>query len=227
MTSVEPAGAGSYPGVMTGQDDATPSRGRLDAAHVRRNREPILEVLKTSLPARGLVVEIGSGTGQHVAWFAPHFPDLAWQPSEPDVELHRSIRAWTADARTGTVRQPLAIDVTREDWPDAVAHDDVVAVLCMNMIHIAPWAACQGLVRGSGRLLGAGGVLFLYGPFKRGGVHAAASNARFDETLRRQDPRWGVRDLEAVTELAAAAGFAPPRVVAMPANNLSLIYPRI
>lgn len=226
MTSVEPAGAATYPGVMAGHDDAPRAPVRLDAAHARRNREPILEVLKTCLPARGLVVEIGSGTGQHVAWFAPHFPHLAWQPSELDVDLHDSIRAWAADANVDTVREPLAIDVSDGDWPDALGHEEVVAVLSMNMIHIAPWAACQGLMRGAGKLLGPGGLLYLYGPFKRGGVHTAESNSRFDATLRRWDAAWGVRDLEAVTELAAAAGFATPQVVAMPANNLSVIYRR-
>ena len=201
---------------MTGQRF---SDGRWRAPAAERNQGPILDVLRRSLPATGLVLEIASGTGQHVAHFAAALPDLEWQPSEADPAFHDSIRAWTADAALTNVRPPLAFDV-RGPWP--IMHAD--AVLCINMIHIAPWAAAQALIDGAAGVLPTGGVLFLYGPFRRGGRHTAASNAAFDAQLRGADPDWGVRDLEAVAALAEAAGFDITEVVEMPANNLGVVF---
>jgi SAM-dependent methyltransferase len=192
--------------------------GRWSAPAAERNQDPILAVLQRALPQAGLVLEIASGTGQHVAHFAAALPDLAWQPSEADAAFHPSIRAWTRAEGLSNVRMPLAFDV-RLPWP--VTRAD--AVLCINMIHIAPWSASQALVDGAGAILPPRGVLFLYGPFRRFGRHTAASNAAFDAQLRGIDPDWGVRDLEAVVALAGDAGFGLREVVEMPANNLSVV----
>ena len=190
-----------------------------------RNQAPILEVLRRVLPPEGLVLEIGSGTGQHAAAFAAACPGLTWQPSDPDPMARASIAAWAEESGLANLRPPLEIDVCRPDWPGLIA-GPVAAVLSINMIHIAPWAACEGLVRGAGRLLRAGGLLYLYGPFRRDGAHTAPSNAAFDRSLRAQDPAWGVRDLEAVAACAEANGLLLSETVAMPANNLSAIFTR-
>lgn len=188
-----------------------------------RNKGPILEVLRGVLPERGTVLEIASGTGQHIVHFAAAMPALDWQPSDPDPRRRAVIAARLAAARLGNVRQPLALDVCDAPWP---LEGPVAAIVCINMIHIAPAAATPALFAGSGRALGPGGVLVLYGPFKQGGRHTAPSNAAFDESLRAEDPGWGVRELEAVTGDAAAAGFERTAVVPMPANNLSVVFAR-
>lgn len=188
-----------------------------------RNRGPILDALRGRLPASGLLLEVASGSGEHAVHLAAAFPALTIQPSDPDPEARASIAAWAAETGLPNIRPPLALDAAAAAWPAARAD----AVLCINMIHIAPWQACEGLVRGAARLLPPGGPLVLYGPFRRGGAHTAPSNAAFDESLRAQDPRWGVRDLEAVAALAAAEGFAAPEVVPMPANNLTLVFRRL
>ena len=196
--------------------------GGLNAAATERNRGPILEILRRVLPPTGVVLEIASGTGQHVAFFARELPALRWQPSDPLPAHLDSIRAWTTASGVDNVAAPLQLDV--EMAPSPVAH--AAAILNINMIHIAPWSAAEALLHGAARLLPTAGVLFLYGPFKRDGQHTAESNARFDERLRSEDARWGVRDLGAVQTLAAAAGFGVPEVIAMPANNLSLVFRR-
>ncbi len=196
--------------------------GGLHAAATERNREAILAVLRGVLPPTGLVLEIASGTGQHVAYFARALPALRWQPSDASPPHLESIRAWSVASGADNIAAPVPLDVERAPWP--VAHAD--AILNINMIHIAPWSAAEALFRGAARILPPAGVLFLYGPFKRGGQHTAESNQRFDERLRADDPRWGVRDLDEVEALAAAVGFQPADVIAMPANNLSLVYRR-
>jgi hypothetical protein len=188
-----------------------------------RNREAILAVLARALPPRGLVLEVASGSGEHVVHFAAALPALEFQPSDPDPASRASIDAWAVAASLPNLHPALALDAEAEIWPVAAAD----AVLCINMIHIAPWRACCGLIRGAARVLGAGGVLYLYGPYKRAGRHTAPSNAEFDLGLRARNPEWGVRDLEAVAELANAAGFSAPAVEAMPANNLSLVFRRL
>ena len=193
---------------------------RRHAPATARNREPILGVLRRVLPRSGLVLEIASGTGEHIAHFAAALPGLMFQPSDPDPGGRASIDAWAAAAGLANLRPALALDATA-DW--SLAAD---AVLCINMIHIAPWSAAEGLVRRAARALGQGGVLFLYGPFRRDGGHTAASNAAFDADLRARDPSWGIRDLEAVAALAIAEGFGAPEIAAMPANNLSLTFRR-
>lgn len=197
------------------------------AAATQRNREPIAAVLRRALPASGAALEIASGTGEHAVWFAAHLPGIVIQPSDPDPENRASIAAWTRFTGVSNVRAPLAIDVSAPAWEaDGGVPAAVAAILCINMIHISPWAATLGLMRGAGRLLPPGGVLYLYGAYKRGGTHTAPSNASFDASLRARDPAWGVRDLEAVTAAAADADLAPESVIEMPANNLSVILRR-
>lgn len=182
-----------------------------------RNRDPIRDVLRGLLPKCGLVLEVASGSGEHALHFAAAFPALTFQPSDPDPENRASIDAWAAG--TPNIRPAIGLDAASPDWPIAQAD----AVLCINMVHIAPWAACQGLVRGAAAL---DAMLILYGPFRLEGRHTAPSNAEFDESLRARDPAWGVRDLEAVAALAAAQGYAPPEVIPMPANNLTVAFRR-
>jgi SAM-dependent methyltransferase len=200
---------------------------RLHAPATQRNREPILAVLRRLLPADGTVLEIASGTGEHAVWLAARLPGLLFQPSDPSAAQRASIAAWIESAGLGNVRAPLALDAAAAGWEaGAGIPSDLAAILCINMIHIAPWPAAQGLVRGAGRALAAGGLLYLYGPFHRGGRPTAPSNEAFDRSLRAQDPAWGVRDLEAVAAEADAAGFALAELVEMPANNLSVVFRR-
>ncbi|CAA9263248.1 MAG: SAM-dependent methyltransferase [uncultured Acetobacteraceae bacterium] len=197
---------------------------RRHAPATLRNRDAILAALKRHLPARGAVLEVASGTGEHAAHFAAALPRLAFRPSDPDPGARASIDAWAAEARLPNLRAALALDVSAPGWERAAGEAD--AVLCINMVHIAPWAATVGLMRGAAGLLPAGGVLCLYGPFRREGRHTAPSNAAFDADLRASDPAWGVRDLEAVAAEAAANGFAAPMVEEMPANNLFVAFRR-
>ncbi len=194
----------------------------LFAPATARNREPLLAVLDPMLPEHGLVLELASGTGEHAAFFAARLPRLTWQPSEPDPTLRASIEAHRAAAGCGNLLPPLALDVTAPDWPLERAE----AVLCVNMIHIAPWAAAEGAVAGAAARLPAGGPMIFYGPFKREGRHTAPSNERFDAMLRAEDPAWGVRDLAALGDLAAAHGLRLDRVFEMPANNLTVVFRR-
>jgi SAM-dependent methyltransferase len=196
--------------------------GKWASPSAERNKGPILEVLARVLPERGTVLEIASGTGQHAVHFAKALTGLSWQPSDPDAELRASIARRAAEDGLANVRPALDLDVTRRPWPLQAAD----AVVCINMIHVAPWAATAALFDGGRTLLSSGGVLFLYGPYRRSGGHTAPSNEKFDSDLRAQDPAWGLRDMEAVCEVAAAAGFAPPEIVAMPANNFSLVFRR-
>lgn len=194
-----------------------------EAPAAARNRQPILDVLQPRLPAKGLVLEIASGTGEHVVHYAAARPELTFQPSDPDAGARASVDDWVRTLGLGNVHPALEIDVTRTTWP--VERAD--AVLCCNMIHIAPWEAAVGLIAGAARLLPPGGLLFLYGPYRRDGRHTAPSNEAFDADLRRRNPAWGVRDLEAVIGLAGAQGFSAPDIVEMPANNLSLLLNRL
>jgi SAM-dependent methyltransferase len=197
--------------------------GAIAAPSPERNKAPILEVLRRVLPLRGLVLEVASGTGQHAAHFAAALPGLRWQPSDPDPAMHASIAAWTAATGVANVLPPLALDVRSSPWP--VERAD--AVVCINMIHIAPWAAAMHLIAGAARILGPAAPLVLYGPYRRGGRHTAPSNEAFDADLRRRNPEWGVRELEAVAELGARSGFAMQEAVEMPANNLTVVFHRI
>jgi len=194
--------------------------GALTSPSVARNREPILAVLRRVLPVRGIVLEIASGTGEHAIHFAAALPELIWQPTDRDPEARRSIAARRAAAVLPNLLPPLELDAAAPSWP--VERAD--AIVAINMIHIAPWSAAEGLMAGAARLLAPGGILYLYGPYQENGRHTAPSNAAFDASLRARDPEWGVRDVGAVAELAARHGLALAERVAMPANNLSLDF---
>lgn len=191
---------------------------RRSAPHVVRNAEPIAEVLKDVLPERGLVLEIASGSGEHALHFARAFPKLLWQPSDPEPASLRSIEAWRVEAGLFNLLPAVSLDVRAAEWPVPQAD----AILCINMVHISPWASTEGLMRGAGRLLGAGALLYLYGPYRQAEVETAPSNEAFDADLRARNPEWGVRDLEEVVAEAEAHGFGLERVTPMPANNLSV-----
>jgi hypothetical protein len=197
---------------------------RLDYPATRRNRDPILAVLREVLPANGTVLEVASGSGQHVAHFARALPGLLWQPSDLDSDLLASIAAWTEGL--DNVTAPIELDVTQTQWARAGAIARCDAVFCANMIHIAPWEACLGLLDGVSQLLVEGGPLCLYGPFMRASVNPAPSNESFDHSLRARDPRWGVRTLEVVANEANRRGLALDRVIEMPANNLTVVFRR-
>lgn len=187
-----------------------------------RNKGPILEALKRVLPLTGLVLEIASGTGQHVVHFAQALPALSWQPSEPDPELLAVIRWRVAEAALDNIRDPLRLDVHEFPWPVDAAD----AVVCINMIHVAPWSATDALLQGAGEILGGDGPLILYGPYSERGRHAAPSNAEFDRRLRKQNPDWGVRDVDAVSALAEGYGLSLDVRIEMPANNFIVVYRR-
>jgi hypothetical protein len=191
---------------------------RKHAPATLRNREAIAEVLIEELPVTGLVLEIASGSGEHIAHFAREFPGHEWQPSDPDAEARASIAAWSKGL--ANVRAPLAIDATASDWPIARAD----AVLCANMVHISPWEATLGLLAGAARVLVKGAPLIIYGPFRQADVPLAPSNAAFDESLKARDPRWGLRDVTAVRD--AAQGLILARIAEMSANNLTLVFRR-
>jgi len=205
------------------EDRSCAAEARQFSPSAARNRGPIREVATRVLPEKGLALEIGSGTGEHAVYFAKALPRLVWLPSDPDMDSRASIEAWTVTEQLANVRAPVAIDVCRETW-DVEDYAPFDAMISLNMIHIAPWAAAVGLFAGAGRLLSPDGVLFLYGPFMRGGVHTAASNAAFDADLKRRDKRWGVRDVDELVSEAAPYGIELREVVKMPANNLSLIF---
>ena len=206
--------------------------GRLDAPAFHRNHEPLWTALDRHLTGRrGDVIEVGSGTGQHVVHFARQTPDLVWWPSDLNQRHLKSIEAWRNFSGLSNIRPPLRIDLTDPAWcPEMRGGEgpkDIAAVFCANVIHIAPWAVAEGLFDGAGRYLRDDGSLFLYGPFKRGGKHTALSNAVFDTSLRDGNPDWGVRDIGDVEKLAQNAGLTLRDVVEMPANNLTLMFSRI
>jgi SAM-dependent methyltransferase len=198
------------------------TEARRHAPATLRNRDPILAVLRDVLPARGRVLEVASGSGEHAVYFARALPDLAWLPSDPSPEARASIAVWRQEEGSANLQPPVALDAADEAWP--VDHAD--AIVCINMIHISPWAATLGLMRGAGRILPAGAPLVLYGPFVIDGSSLAPSNAAFDADLKARDPRWGLRDLDTVCEVASAHGLLRESVVAMPANNLMLVLRR-
>jgi len=197
---------------------------RLDFPATGRNRDAILEALSPFLGDGTRVLEIASGSGQHAAHFALRLPSVTWQPSDPDPAHRASITAWTGGI--GNVLAPLDLDTVRHADEPPAELQGVDAILCCNMIHIAPWAAGLGLLALAGRIVAADGFLFLYGPFKRDGAHTSESNAQFDDSLQSRDPDWGVRDLDHVAEIAATHGLHLETVISMPANNLSVVFRR-
>jgi SAM-dependent methyltransferase len=200
----------------------SPLDGAQTSPSVQRNREPILAVLRRVLPGRGTVVEIASGTGEHAVYFASALPTLAWQPTDRDPDALQSIAAHRDLGELQNLLPPLELDAAALPWP--VQHAD--AIVAINMVHISPWAATVGLMAGAGRILPAGGVLYLYGPYKENGAHTAPSNAAFDASLRARNPEWGVRDVREVAELARKQELDLIERIAMPANNLSLVFRR-
>ncbi len=184
-----------------------------------RNRDSIVSVLRRVLPQSGLILEVASGSGEHAAHLATVFQNLVWQPSDRDPELLDSIAAHADASGAANILRPLVLDVAAHPWPI----DRAAAVLCINMIHISPWSACQMLLKGAGALLAEGGVLYLYGPYKRRGRHTAPTNAAFDASLRQQNPAWGLRAVEDVESEAQQYGLRLEEIVDMPANNFSLI----
>jgi hypothetical protein len=187
-----------------------------------RNREPIAAVLAEELPASGLVLEIASGTGEHAVHFARAFPALDWQPSDPDPDALESIKGWRAEGALPNVASPLKLDASAAAWP--IEH--AAAVLCINMVHISPVDATVGLFAGSAGVLAIGSALVLYGPYIEDDVETAPSNLAFDASLKARNPEWGLRSVAWLDDVAARHGFARTRRVAMPANNLALVYRR-
>ena len=199
------------------------ANGKWSTPTAERNKGPILDVLARVLPRRGLVLEIASGTGQHVLHFAKALSDLTWQPSDPDAELRESIALRVREEQLANITSPIDLDVTALPWPLQTAD----AVVAINLVHVAPWPATTlALFEGARALLSTEHVLFLYGPYRRFGRHTSESNAQFDLVLRAQNPEWGLRDMEAVADIAAGAGFVLAETVAMPNNNFSLVFKR-
>jgi hypothetical protein len=195
---------------------------RRSAPAALRNREPIAEVLSEWLPDRGLVLEIASGTGEHAVYFAERFPRLEWQPSDVHPDALASIDAWRASAALPNLRPAIALDAAADDWPIAAAD----AVLSINMVHISPWACATGLIDGATRVLPAGGLLILYGPWLKADIPTAPSNLEFDQQLKQRDPEWGLRRVEDFEAEAVKRGFLLEQVRTMPANNLMLLFRR-
>jgi len=209
----EPWQPGSGPAVA-GQKDL-----RRHAPATQRNRDAIVDILRDALPSSGLVLEVASGSGEHAVHFAAAFPALDWQPTDPDPAALASIAAWRAEASLPNLRAPMQLDAAT-DWPVAQAD----AILCINMVHISPWDATLGLLRGAGAVLPSGGPLYLYGPYIRAGVETAPSNLSFDASLKARDPSWGLRTVEDVMAAANMQGLRFDRLIEMPANNLSLLF---
>lgn len=197
---------------------------RQTAPSVERNRAPILTVLQRALAPDAHVLELASGSGEHAVYLARAMPGVSWQPSDPDANARASIEAWRASEALSNVLPALDIDVSATSWVTPRGHYD--ALIAINVIHISPWQATLGLMAGAGRLLGPGGKLITYGAYKRGGEHTAPSNESFDQWLKARDPRFGVRDLEVVEAVAKEQGLALRETIAMPANNLMLIFER-
>jgi|SRR5579859_5986509 len=194
--------------------------GRLVVASADRNRGPILTVLERVLPKTGLVLEVASGTGQHVIHFAQTLKALSWQPTDMDAACRRSICAWLATAELANVRRPLDLDVRALPWRVPTLD----AIVCLNLLHIAPWSVATALFAGAGLALRETGLLYLYGPYSVQGRHTAPSNAAFDSALRAENPEWGLRDLKEVESLAKDQGFDLAETIEMPANNFSVLF---
>ena len=192
----------------------------LTSAAAERNKDPILTVLETVLPASGSVLEIASGTGQHVCFFAAQLPNIRWQPTEPDAPHLGAIETRIRESGLTNIEAPITLDVHQPRWPVAAGYD---AILCINMVHIAPWSATNALCIGAARHLATGGKLVLYGPYLEQGT-AVPSNLDFDSTLKRRNQEWGLRELEDVTRTAALHGLHRQQVVRMPANNLTVVF---
>ncbi|MEH2311612.1 MAG: DUF938 domain-containing protein [Nostoc sp.] len=210
----------------------TPQDARQYAPATQRNSQPIIELLLQVLPESGTILEIASGTGEHAVFFAPKLSPRAWLPTDANPQLRASITAWAEHFSCSNLYPPLELDVRELVWAvencafDWLNKKPIVAIVNINMIHISPWSACLGLMAGAGRILPAGGILYLYGPFKQGGEHTAASNAAFDKSLRAQNSEWGIRNLDDVVAVASAQNLTLKQTYQMPANNLSVVFER-
>lgn len=196
---------------------------RRSAPHVARNTGPIIDVLRGILPDDGLVLEVASGSGEHLLAFAKAFPHLLWQPTDADPVALRSVDAWWTAEGLPNLLAPVHLDAGAAEWPIGEAD----AILCINMVHISPWKATQGLMAGAGRLLAKGCPLYLYGAYRQRGVETAPSNEAFDQSLKARNPEWGVRSLEDVVAEAGRHGLELDTVVPMPANNLSVVFRKV
>jgi Protein of unknown function (DUF938) len=202
------------------------------APATERNREPILAVLQQILPPTGTILEISSGTGEHAIFMAPQLAPRDWLPSDPNPDARASIAAWQRFAPCDNLYSPIDLDASSAEWSiesgsvpiGDLTQQPITAIANINMIHIAPKSAYLGLFAGAKRILPIDGILYLYGPFKQGGVHTAPSNAAFDDSLRSQNPEWGVRDLEEITTVAQSHNLELQKVYPMPANNLSVVF---
>jgi SAM-dependent methyltransferase len=190
------------------------------SAAAERNKDPILTVLESVLPAKGRVLEIASGGGQHVCYFAASLPGLEWQPTEPHDDSRAAIEIRVRESGLSNVLPPLSLDVQSPRWPVDGEFD---AVVCINMIHISPWSATHGLFRGAARVLRPRGLLVTYGPYLENGT-AAPSNLDFDASLKRRNPEWGLRELEEVSRVGSSHSLHREKTVRMPANNLTLVF---
>jgi hypothetical protein len=199
------------------------SDDRQYAPATMRNRDFILEVLRGVLPTTGDILEIASGSGEHIVHFARNLPALVFQPSDPEPDTLLSIAAWVRATGVTNVRAPIALDASQSVWPIRSAD----GIICINMVHISPWEATLGLIKGAAAILPPASPLYLYGPYIREGFATAPSNQAFDRSLRDHDPSWGLRDLEAVAVTARSAGFSAPVITEMPANNLSVVFRRM
>jgi hypothetical protein len=205
---------------VTAQGDA-----RLSAPSNARNTGPIFDALHDELASRKSVLEIASGTGEHAVHFCTSLPHLKWQPSDIDEACLKSIAAWRETSALENLDVPVSLDVTARNWWEAIDRE-IDFILTCNLLHISPWEVTQGLMRGAGALLPAGGAIAVYGAFSRGGVHTAPSNEAFDASLKSRDPAWGVRDRDDVARVANTAGLTLAREIEMPANNLILLFER-
>jgi hypothetical protein len=187
-----------------------------------RNRDFILDVLRDILAPKGVILEIASGSGEHVVHFARNFPSLVFQPSDPERDALRSIAAWTKATNVTNVLAPIVLDASQSFWPISSAD----GIICINMVHISAWDVTLGLIKGAALVLHPGSPLYLYGPYKREGFATAPSNQAFDRNLRDRNPAWGLRDLDAVAGIARSVGFSVPAITEMPANNLSVVFRR-
>jgi len=193
---------------------------QLYAPATARNRQPIADVLRNRVPAGALVLEVASGSGEHAVFLARQLERVIWQPSDIDGDARASVDAWRQAEAVEAVRPAIALDATAETWPI----DRADAVVCINMVHISPWSATLGLLRGAGRILEAGGLLYLYGPYRIDGRPTAPSNESFDASLKARDPEWGLRRLGDVVTAAAAHRLTLDEVIDMPANNVSVLF---
>jgi hypothetical protein len=188
-----------------------------------RNRDFILSVLRDVLPTKGVILEIASGSGEHVVHFARNLRSLVFQPSDREPDALQSVAAWVKATRVTNVRAPVVLDASHSVWPISSAD----GIICINMVHISPWEATQGLIKGAAAILRSASPLYLYGPYKREGFAMVPSNQAFDRSLRDRNPTWGLRDLEAVAAIAQSVGFSAPVITEMPANNLGVVFRRM